>query len=64
VRDNKYIYDTLKNLMQTNLADACYFVRKNLTEPVVTMDNNIACSQMRLISCFMLPYIETEIKII
>lgn len=30
VRDNKFIYDKLKQLMQDNLADACYFVRKNL----------------------------------
>jgi dynein heavy chain len=64
VKTNKFIKDTLTTLMQNNLADACYFVRKNLVEPVATMDNNIASSLMRLISCFMTPYVETEIKII
>ena len=40
----------------------CYFVRKNCKEPVVTCDNNIAQSCMRIISCFMAPYVETELK--
>lgn len=37
-------------------------MRKNCKEPVVTCDNNIAQSCMRIISCFMGPYVETELK--
>jgi dynein heavy chain len=54
----------LEELFKTHLDDACYFVRKNLVEPVKTMDNNIAQSCMRIISCFMMPYIETEVKLV
>ena len=62
VRSSKYILDTLEGLFRDHLDDGCYFLRKNLKETVDTMDNNVAQSVMRLFSCFMLPYIETEIK--
>jgi dynein heavy chain len=57
VKDNKYILDTLESLMKNHLDDGCYFLRKNMHEPVKTMDNNVAQSCMRIISCFMTPYI-------
>jgi dynein heavy chain len=37
-------------------------MRKNCQELVVTVDNNIAQSSMRLIDTFMANYVETEIK--
>jgi hypothetical protein len=37
-------------------------MRKNLPEPVKTVDNNIAQSVMRIIDCYLSPYVETEIK--
>lgn len=44
------------------LNDGTYFVRKNCPEIVTTVDNNLAMSTMRLIDCYMSPYIETEVK--
>ena len=64
VRSSEYITTNLEELFRQHLDDACYFVRKNLVEPVKTMDNNLAQSCMRIISCFMMPYIETEIKLV
>jgi dynein heavy chain len=37
-------------------------VRKNLLEPVKTVDNNVTQSSMRLLDCFFANYIESEIK--
>lgn len=42
VMSSKYILDTLQGLFQDHLDDACYFLRKNMTEPVKTVDNNVA----------------------
>jgi dynein heavy chain len=44
------------------LEDGCYFLRKNLPEPVKTVDNNITQSIQRILDCYFAPYIETEIK--
>lgn len=62
VRENKYLVEQIKKLFDDHLVDSCYFTRKWLHEPVKTCDNNIAQSSMRIISCFMTPYIETELK--
>jgi dynein heavy chain len=37
-------------------------MRKNLPEPVRTVDNNVAQSVFRIIDCYFSPYVETEIK--
>jgi dynein heavy chain, axonemal len=37
-------------------------MRKNLFEPVKTVDNNICQSIFRIIDCYFAPYNETEIK--
>jgi dynein heavy chain len=37
-------------------------MRKNLPEPVKTVDNNVAQSIFRIIDCFFSPYVENEIK--
>ena len=44
------------------LEDGCYFVRKNLHEPVSTVDNNLALSLMKILDCYFSRYIENEIK--
>ena len=62
VKASKFIVMELQKLYDENLDDACYFMRKNCQELVVTVDNNIAQSSMRLIDTFMANYIETEIK--
>lgn len=49
-------------LYDNTLEDACYFLRKNLPEPVKTVDNNIAQSSMRILETYFANYIETEIK--
>ena len=64
VKDNKFIVSTLQRLMKSYLDIACYYMRKNIFEPVKTMDNNLAQSCMRIISCFMTPYIQTEFKLV
>jgi|LauGreDrversion4_2_1035121.scaffolds.fasta_scaffold08821_3 dynein heavy chain len=37
-------------------------MRKNLPEPVRTVDNNVAQSVFRIMDCYFSPYVETEIK--
>jgi dynein heavy chain len=38
------------------------FMRKNLYEPVGTVDNNIACSFLRMMDCWVFCYFDTELK--
>jgi len=45
---NKYMYDMLK------------FMRKNMKEPVFTVDNNVVQSMTRILDCYFAEYIETE----
>jgi flagellar biosynthesis regulator FlaF len=42
--------------------DSTYYVRKNLIEPVKTVDNNLTQSSMRILDCYFSLYIESEIK--
>jgi dynein heavy chain len=62
VADSQYIKTKLQELFDFILEDACYFLRKNLPEPVKTVDNNVAQSLMRILDCYFAPYVETEIK--
>ena len=62
VKASKFIMMELQKLYDELLDDACYFMRKNCSELVVSVDNNIAQSSMRLIDTFMVHYIESEIK--
>lgn len=38
------------------------FVRKSCPEPVITVDNNLVQSLMRMINCYLVPYWDTELK--
>jgi dynein heavy chain, axonemal len=62
VKDNKNIVSRLQFLYDNFLNDSCYFVRKNLIEPVKTVDNNVTQSSMRILDCFLANYVESEIK--
>jgi dynein heavy chain, axonemal len=42
IRETKSITDKLQNLFDKYLDDTCYYMRKNLSEPVKTVDNNVA----------------------
>jgi dynein heavy chain len=44
------------------LEEGTYFIRHDVVEPVVTVDNNIIQSMFRIMDCFLADYIETEIK--
>lgn len=62
VMANKYIMDSMRELFTILLNDGTYFVRKFCPEIVVTVNNNLTQSCMRLLDCYLAPYIETEIK--
>jgi len=62
IREQKSLMDKLTQLYDNYLVDTCYHVRKHLPEPVKTVDNNIAQSSMRILDCYFVNYIETEIK--
>jgi len=49
-------------LFDKYLDDTIYYMRKNLFEPVKTVDNNVCQSIFRIIDCYFSPYNETEIK--
>lgn len=38
------------------------YTRKYCPEPVMTVDNNLVSSFFRLLDCFMVPYVDTELK--
>jgi dynein heavy chain len=62
IRETHSIVTKLQVLFDKFLEDGCYFLRKFLSEPVKTVDNNISQSIMRIINCYFKPYNETEIK--
>jgi dynein heavy chain len=59
---NKFITNTLSTLWTDMLEDGCYLLRKYLPEIVITVDNNIAQSCMRLLDCYLAKYYESEVK--
>lgn len=62
IKENKNIGNRLQFLYDQFMNDTCYYLRKNLTEPVKTVDNNIVQSSMRILECFFANYVESEIK--
>ena len=62
VAANKAIYSKLKSLGEASLEDACYFLRHEMTEPVATVDNNLAQSLFRIMDCYLADYLEGEGK--
>lgn len=62
VAESEYIHKKLASMYEAVLDDLCYFVRKNVKEPVGTVDNNLAQSSMRIMDCYFSNYVESEIK--
>lgn len=62
VAASEYIKNKLQTLYDAVLEDICYFVRRNVKEPVKTVDNNLAQSSMRILDCYFSAYVESEVK--
>jgi len=54
--------ESLMRLGEVMLEDGIYFLRHDVSEPVVTVDNNIIQSLFRIMDCYLADYYETEIK--
>ena len=61
-KKKKQIIPSIQNYFKKYLHDMLKFMRKNCIEPVITVDNNLAQSLMRILDCFFSDYIETEIN--
>jgi dynein heavy chain len=62
IKENKNIVSKLQTLYDNLIEDATYYLRRSLPEPVKTVENNIAQSSMRILDCYFVNYIESEIK--
>jgi dynein heavy chain len=62
VLESTNIVHRLKELGEASIDDACYFLRHDITEPVVTDDNNLVQSLFRIIDSYLADYVETEVK--
>jgi len=55
---------TLNKLFDKYIEPSVRFMRRNCPEPVISVNNNIIQSQMRLMDCFLNVYKNTDAKII
>jgi len=62
VAENPGIKMKLRTLGDKMLEDGIYFIRHDIFEPVVTVDNNIIQSLFRIMDCYLADYVETEVK--
>lgn len=62
VRERASIIESLRNYFKMFVDDGCYFVRKNIKEPVETVDNNICQSQLRILDAILDDYKDQEYK--
>jgi len=51
----------LETLYEKYVEELVYFVRWELVEPVITVDNNLVASLGRILDCFFFPYRDTEV---
>jgi dynein heavy chain len=58
----KTLIPTIEGLFTKYMEEMLRFVRKNCPEPVVTVDNNLVESLMRILDCYFSAYIEDEVK--
>ncbi|KAL4427402.1 hypothetical protein ABPG74_009674 [Tetrahymena malaccensis] len=56
------ISEKLKYMFDSYIEDVLWFLRRNIVEPVTTMNNNLVQSLCRLLMCFFRNYEETEVK--
>jgi len=52
----------IEKLFEKYLEPMINYARKSCPEPVITVDNNLACSFFRVLDCFFQPYFDTELK--
>ena len=62
VRANESIVNKLSQYFDVYAYPLIKFVRKNLVEPVSSMDNNLIQSIFRIINCYLVKYRDTEVK--
>src|SRR3569833_1626104 len=62
IREQKSLMDKLTQLYDNYLVNTCYHVRKHLPEPVKTKKNKKTQNSKRILDCYFVNYIETEIK--
>jgi dynein heavy chain, axonemal len=56
----KKLIPTIEACFTKYLEEMLKFMRKRCVEPVVTVNNNLVQSLMRILDCFFAPYIESE----
>ena len=61
-KKRKGLSDTLYGYFNKYMNEMLKFMRKNLKEPVFTVDNNLVQSLCRILDCFFADFVETEVK--
>jgi dynein heavy chain len=61
-KSKKTFLPNLDGYFKKYLNEAVKFMRKNCSEPVPTVNNNITQSLMRILDCYFADYIENEIR--
>lgn len=61
-KKKKNIIPNIQSYFPKYLNEMLKFVRKNCLEPVVTVDNNLVCSLLRILDCFFDEYVESETR--
>lgn len=56
LRGKKTFIPNLENYFKKYFNESIKYMRKNCSEPVPTVNNNIACSLMRLLDCYFADY--------
>lgn len=64
VRDHPTIPSKFVLLFETYVYPLIKFVRRNLFELVMSMDNNLCQSLCRIINCYLIKYNDTELKVV
>jgi dynein heavy chain len=59
---SKTFSDALSRLFEVWLEPSIDFLRKNVKEPVQTVDNNLCQSLCRILNCYLRLYVDTELK--
>ena len=64
VKEHEGIIKKISSYFEIYAYNLMKFLRKNLTEPVTSQDNNLCQSISRIIDCFLVKYIDTELKVV
>ena len=58
----KSVMPMIEGLFNKYLNTMLKFMRKSCVEPVMTVDNNLVQSLMRILDCYFVDYYESEVK--